>query len=223
MTILATFDFESFAEGAPVTASSPWGKSAGSGVITAKAVAAKHGTMGAHPAPGEFCNLYYLDTSSAVRVASQYFSLTSVAATLRMARLMNSSTQRAGWVVEADRTVSILNGFANSGQSTVVLSYGVWYRAEWMVGTGVNTLRVYIGESTSPLLELTSTGIADGSHTSIHQMVQASSAGSDVYFDTLRIGDDWMGPHEPAPAPPTAIHGIGPGGVLVPMVSVPIT
>lgn len=193
MTVLDAFDFDAFAEGAPVSTSSPW-NTQGAG-LNAFAASAMHGTRGAQATEvtGNAAVYHLSAQHTDTRVMSQYFRLVNLPGRVYLGGVTSSGAQRADWRVNADGTVSIRNGYVAIATSLETLTTGTWYRSEWMISPTGQELRIYLGESATPHLTLVG-ALTDNSHTTLVFGVFSGAQGHTLDLDTIRVADDWVGP-----------------------------
>lgn len=194
MTVLSTVTFNGYSEGATVTTgtlTSGW--TASGTAFTALAAAAKHGARGASVDNVTSAFLYYEETATtADRVMSGYFNLVDNPNQSYLGQITSSGTNRADWRVNANGTVTLRDNQVAVSTSTPALSTGVWYRWEWLTGTGGQELRIYIGEGSTPVLTLTAT-LSNTSRNRFAFGVISNGNSRDYLMDTLRVADAWTG------------------------------
>lgn len=229
MAVLATQTFDTIPNGDPVTTAAlggtPWSSWFTNTTPTAQSGAAMHGARGVRVinADGPCRVAWDEEQTTATRVASHYFRLdNTVSSNVMMGHLNDGEITRGGWRINPDLTVTIRDGqvAVGGGPSVYALSQGVIYRAEWKTATTGQELRIYEGESTVPVVTLIG-ALTSNQHTTIAVGITAQPNGQSLSFDTVRIGDDWVGPagtpaeplptptnfsFEAAPAPTTAIN-----------------
>lgn len=205
MALLSSFEFDDQTPDQAVSASPPWYlSSGGSETITALAAAAVHGSLGGRiSSASSYRGVYYRESqTTATRVIDFYVTPTAVPANALVMALLDGTTNRADVRINAAGTVAIRNAFVAAATSTATLALDgtVTYRFAWKVSTSGQELRVYVGESTTPLFTLTG-ALTDATHTDIGAGLTAASEGYTADFDTIRIADDWLAPFGDAEEP----------------------
>lgn len=196
--VLSSFEFDDKTPDQAVSASPPWYlSSGGSETITALAAAAVHGPLGGRiSSASSYRGVYYREPQTTdTRVIDFYVRPTAVPANAYIMALLDGTTNRADVRINSAGTVAIRNAFVAVATSTETLALDgtVTYRFAWKVSTTGQELRVYVGESTTPLFTL-SGALTNASHTDIGAGLTAASAGFTADFDTIRIADDWLAP-----------------------------
>ena len=189
---LAIFDFDAQTPNAEVTASAPW-SSLGEGSMIASAAAAAHGALGGRiDTPTALRQIRWAEASStATRVADMYIRVRALPNMAYILGLMDGASSRASARINTDRTVSIRNTTTAVATSAVALELDQLYRIAWRISTSGQELRVYEGESETPLFTLTG-ALTDATHTLIGFGMTALSGGFAADYDDLRVGDDWL-------------------------------
>ena len=198
MTELARYDAEGQTSGASASASSPWSIGTGSGSLVINSAAAIHGDVGIRFASSSYKTLNYTESSTAAaRVIDFYFKVMAGSANALICGLYDDATSsfRGDVRVNAARTMSIRNISTAVDSTTVTITTGSVYRMAWRTITGTQTLRLYEGNSATPLDTL-SGSMTNGTHTRFLTGLIAASTGFQMDFDTIRIGDDWFDPIE---------------------------
>lgn len=211
MAILSLLDFDSMTAGAaPSGLPSAWTNQGTAEDFTISAAAADHGALGARlSAPTSYRRFVYtMNSTTSQRVLSAYFNLRTYTNLLYIGEAVSGINNVANWRVNANGTVAIRNGSTAVATSSAVLSTNTWYRSEWMTNAGAATqeLRIYAGETTTPLLTLTG-ALTSSDQTGFYIGLVAASTGSSVDIDTVQIADDWTGPFAAANQAPTANAG----------------
>ena len=228
MAILATQDFDALSDlqviNTAALGNAAWDVFTTSTIPEARAAAALHGARGAliPAADGPVIfNWNAAASSSDTRVTSCYFRLLVAPSALTYIMLLrDGSTVRADWRINADRTVTLRNAnVATGGASPEVLAMDTWYRAEWMTSTSGQELRIYAGESATPYITR-SGALTNKTHTRTSCGIVATPNGHSLHLDTLRVGDDWVGPYEASPPeydPMIAAYRYTEGGTWIPL------
>lgn len=206
MALISSFEFDDQTPDQAVSASPPWYLSTGgTETITALAAAAVHGPLGGRIAStSSYKAVYYRESQTTdARVIDFYIRPIAVPSNTFVARLIDGSTNRADVRINSAGTVAIRNAFVAVATSTATLALDgtVTYRFAWKVSTSGQELRVYVGESTTPLFTL-SGALTDATHTDIGAGLTSTSEGFTADFDTIRIADDWLPPFDTATATP---------------------
>lgn len=204
MTVLATLNFDDQTEGSAVTVVSPWTLTAGGTTPVATAAAAAHGAMGARWSSTSSAGSIYYElgaSQTAKRVLSFYFkpNTFSTANQYVGAIFDVSSNNQADWRINTNRTITLRNASVAIATSTATLTAGTWYRCEWSLDptTSGQELRIYAGESATPLIDLTGTYTS----TTARRLTfgpDVAAAGGAIDYDTVRVADDWVGPLAPS-------------------------
>lgn len=199
MALLSTYNFEGQTPGATAAASSPWALGTGSTDITVATAAAVHGTVGGRiSAASSYRTIAWQEAqTTATRVIDGYFILRAQTANAYLLGMLDGATFRGDVRVNTNGTVSIRNGSTAVGTSAEALALNTLYRFAWKLSTSGQELRVYAGESTTPLFTLTG-ALTSAQHTDLRAGLTAGSSGFSVDFDTIRIADDWLTPVNPA-------------------------
>ena len=203
---IATYNFEGQTNGQPLNinnASRPWASDSGdANLMIAASAAAVHGTLGGRVSSAtSYRRLTYWETAQTTntRVFDCYFTIrqlgASVAYIMRPRGIDDLADVSVDVRINLDRTVSIRNGTSAVATSVIALDLNTTYRFAYKVVPGqTQELRVYAGESTTPLLVLS--GIVSG--VGINRAyfgLCAASAGFSADLDTIRIADDWLAPY----------------------------
>jgi hypothetical protein len=129
-----------------------------------------------------------------------YFRLPSIVVNREIIRWRRSTTQIARLRVDLDTGVLELRQGNNAapatsgGTGTVPLSANTWYRVEWDIqaGTLTNTIRLFLGDSATPLETITGNGVfaTTGTITEVMfgQFTSVSNVG-DMFFDDIVVND----------------------------------
>lgn len=199
MTLLSTYNFEGQTDGANAAASSPWEIGTGTTPIVVENDAAVHGTVGGRiSAATSYRAIAWVESvTTAARIIDAYITPRAVSANAPVLACHDDATQRGDVRINAARTVSIRNGTSAVATSSEVLALDTTYRFAWRISTTGQELRVYEGESTTPLFTLTGV-LSNAQHTSLRCGLSAASAGYSGDFDTIRIADDWLPPVNPS-------------------------
>ena len=200
MTVMSTLDFDAIAESATVTVSAPWSTS---GVApTGVAGAAVHGARGARWASTDAYGRIGYDfgsNQSGPVVLSWYMQIRAFSGSSHYIASAHSLVSGGSLLGDVRintvaRTLSIRDGFTAVATSAATISLNRSYRCEWRINVSGTTqeLRVYEGESSSPILTLS------GAWTSNLNRVltvgpNTAAAGGAIDYDTVRIADDWTG------------------------------
>lgn len=205
MTLLATLDFDDQTPGQPVSVSLPWNLStAGTAPVIALAESAIHGALGARVSSTDsYRGIYYKEAqTSDTRVIDFYMRPMFVLSNTFVAKVIDGSTSRAEIRLNSNGTVSIRDGWTSVDTSTetLALNGSAVYRFAWMISTSGQELRVYAGESTTPLFTLAGS-LADASHTDIGAGLTSTPEGFTADYDTIRVADDWLPPFGAAEEP----------------------
>lgn len=199
MTILLDEDFEGAASGTTLTGANSGFTGTISGTPTFDSTRAVTGTrsMLINPVAGvEYAgHVFTLTPTFSVR---KYFWLAGLpAATVYPLTLQSGATVRAQLGINPDGTLRIRNGVTLVDTSDGVVAGAGWYRVEWRVSntSGIQSLRIFLGSSTSPLGTDTSGAYNQG--TIDRCLVGLSTAGTiTANIDTLRMTDtdEYLGP-----------------------------
>lgn len=210
MAILNTLTFDDLTEDQSLITQNPANELGGEpwytvvgtgGSMVAKASAAIHGDrglqLGSMTGPGQV--VWLSDTATTdTHVASMYFRIDAAPSgncyMMGCSDATGTLEARADWRINDSLQVTVRDGtIASGGTSSQQLSEGVWYRAEWMVGSGGQELRIYEGEATVPYI--TQIGALSAPlHNRLSHGVIASPNNISLSIDTIRIADDWVGP-----------------------------
>lgn len=207
MAVLTTCDFEGIANNTTLTSGdldAPWDiSSSGFVALTSAAI---HGTIGARAdnvTSTAQVRWQRGSSSTATVCQSYYWRLIDNPGTAFFGTLSDSGTLQAAWRINTNGTVAIRDGFTVVDTSTATISLGEIYRSEWLCSTAGQELRIYEGESETPIITLTG-ALTNNSHDRLLFGVTAAGAGHDFEMDTLKVADDWTGPHAPEPDPEPA-------------------
>ena len=203
---IATQTFETFTNGGALGLTSPWGIN-GAPAFVGSSAAAVHGSIGARLTNSSgYSQLEYNATDTADRVYSHYLTLRTVSNAFLCGSIFDGATGKASWRINADRTVAIRNASNVAiATSTQTIPLDVAHRIAWRINAaGTQELRVYAGESTTPLFALTG-ACGSGQRTSWRFGVTAASAGNTIDIDTVRVGSDWMAPYGTPVTPPAVV------------------
>lgn len=199
MALISTYDFEGQTPGANIANSGSWDVGSGTTPFTAESAAAVHGSIGGRISSATSYRAFgYNETSTTqTRVFDVYITPRVVSSnTYVMVLTDTGSTQRADVRINSAGTVSMRNVFSAVATSTVTLSMNTTYRFSWRISTSGQELRVYAGESATPLFTLTG-ALTSASHVRMAFGLVAASSGFSADYDTARIADDWLSPYEP--------------------------
>ena len=190
MAILATFDFDSFTSGAEVSATAPWAKLGATSMIASPAAAA-HGPLGGRIVdPTSQCAMEWTEAqTTSARVMDVYVTPRTIPAATYVLSCTDGATPRASARFNADGTVSIRNVSTAVATSALALTFGVTYRFAWRVATTGQELRVFEGESETPLITLTG-AVTDATHNKLLAGMPALASGAAVDIETIRIADE---------------------------------
>lgn len=215
MAVLAAQNFDAIPQGDPVTTTAiggaPWSSWFTNTTPTAQSGSAAHGARGVRVlAANGPCRIAWDEAAetTATRVHSYYFRLdNTVSANVMLGEIAAAdATTLGGWRINPDLTVTIRDGTVatGGGPSVVALQQGLFYRSEWMTSTTGQELRIYEGESTVPIITLNG-ALTNNNHLTLTAGITAQPNGQSLSFDTVRIGDTWVGPAgtpaEPLPTP----------------------
>ena len=205
VTPIATYTFENQANGQPLninSASRPWSADSGDATpMIAATAAAVHGTLGGRVSSAtSYRRLSYWEAqTNNTRVFDCYFTVREMGASI--VYIMSARGDGGGTSVTTDvrlnldRTVSLRNNTSAVATSVTALSLNTTYRFAYKVVSGqTQELRVYVGESTTPLFVLS--GVVSGS--GVDRCIfgaSTASAGFSIDLDTVRIADDWLTPY----------------------------
>lgn len=199
MTLLSTYNFEGQTDGANAAASSPWEIGTGTTPIVVENDAAVHGSVGGRiSAAASYRAIAWVEAqTSAARVIDVYIVLKAISANASIIACHDGATQRGDVRITSSRTVQLRNGTSAVATSSEVLSLDTVYRFSWWFSSTGQELRVYEGESSTPLFTLTG-AVTNALHTSLRAGLAAASSGFSLDFDTIRIADDWLAPVNPS-------------------------
>ena len=209
MATLDTLLFDALAESEVITTAALGGNwvfyTSSTPAPTATSGSALHGARGMSivTATGPArVNWHIAAPSTATTVASMYFKIDTMPTTgnVYLGEFREGSITRSDWRLQTNGTVAIRDVNVKVAESTTALVAGTWYRSEWMVGPTTQELRIYEGESTTALIAI-SGAVTNNSHDDIGCGVTAAPNSISISVDTIRIGDDWLGPYG-APAVP---------------------
>lgn len=210
MTLISQELFDGGTTGASISESGSWSYQLGAGgtAATYQTIAAAHGAEGMRITDVTVFNNVRYDNTTAIptMVNSFYFQLAVVpSANCYLGALLDgSNTKTADWRVNPDLTVTLRDGIDAVAKSNPVLQQGKFYRAEWKgnSGTGANQeLKIFIGEDTTPLIDLSGPITATGHRYAKVGNVAAVAGGvATLYIDTIRIGTDFVGPFGTPPS-----------------------
>lgn len=209
MALISSFSFEGQTPDADLDFSETpgWFGNGGSTLMTASADAAMHGALGGliENADSYRAVRYTLSEESRtspvsldcyVRFVDNIPEQLTYLMSLTDAPTGGSTISRADMRINANGTVVLRNSTIATATSTETLEADTWYRLSWHVEGSVQTLRVFLGDSTVQLFEI-SGEISNNSHTLASFGLITASAGTTVHFDSLRVADEWLDPVSP--------------------------
>lgn len=213
MTIIASMDFEDQTAGSPVTVTSPW--SIGGTAPVATTAAAVHGNLGAS-VEGDAFGVVICGglTAGTTTVADFYITPRANSTTSLIGQKRASGVTAAQLRWAGSGILSLRDKFTVTATSTVALAIDTTYRLAWRTGSGTQELRIYEGESATPLETISGT-LTNGAITDVQIGTVTSATGTLLDLDTIRIADDWLGPV--APVVETHTHFYVSDGGLVPL------
>lgn len=205
MTILQSLTFDTYTEGASISAPpSPWSLVSAGAPPIATSAAAVHGTMGCRWSTGASdCRIQY-DTGAplnAVRIFEFYFKIpTWPTADQFLAGILSvsGSFQAHMYLYAGDHSVRVRDDQAATfvGASNGSLALNTVYRVEWQIDPigKTQTTRFYQGDNATP--DRTSSG-ATYTSTTGQAFAFGPVQGGVADYDTVRIADNWIGPYVP--------------------------
>lgn len=205
MTQLDILTFEDQTDGVTIgTLPSPWLVNPGSAAITAAAAAAIHGTLGARiVASTTFSSIQYPQTAGTpTRVFAGYFIIRTMPTANAYICNLNNGASAIGtdWRVGTDGKVTARNNSVAIGTSTAALSVDTIYHFEWQVTSTTQELRIYQGESSTPLITVSGANTG-GTYDRALIGLNNGNTGAAIDLDTLQVADDWLAPFAPGAVP----------------------
>lgn len=198
MATLASYLFDDQTLGVDFPAVAPWNV-AGTGQFPVSTAAARHGARGARlTSSSGYRHLEYRPGSdtSALRVMDMYikpgpFTTSPVPISFKT----DANVAVAEVRLNAAGTVSVRNGttVAATSTGTIALDGSTWYRLAYGVWSSNQELRVYEGESTTPLFTVTA-AVTETQWGRFNAGLCAAQNGTTYDIDTVRFGDDWFAP-----------------------------
>lgn len=205
------FDFETQTPDALVAPTGPWELRGTTEPIIASAAAAMHGTLGGRISAATASRTINRNETqtTATRCISAYIKPKAVAANAVFFTAHDDSTARADARINTNHTVTLRNVASAVATSTFVLDMDVdFYRFDWLLSTLGQEMRCFEGESTEPVFSLAG-ALTSNQITRMGVGLGAVSAGFSMDFDTIRVGDDWFAPVNPAVPLPTPVLTAG--------------
>lgn len=199
------FDFESQTPNAPITVASPWSQAQGATPqpMIASSEAAMHGTLGGRiesaVAGGSRRYRYGRTPSSTAFMIDMYLRVRNITSNAYISTISRTNGDTVGDLrVNANGTLSLRNTGTAVATSTIALDWGRWYRVAYGAEMGMQEVYVYEGEDTEPLFTLSGPISTADPYAYVSFGLNQASEGLSIDFDTVRAGDNWFAPVDPA-------------------------
>lgn len=208
MTLLTTLTFNTETEGEafPASLSSPWSHNtqAGETPATYTTAAALHSTRGvAWSDVSHYQNAQYDNaTGIASMCNSFYFRLTTMpGAILYIGEIYDTTNARIAYLrinaaAAGVSTMAVTNVNTATATTTGTVAVNTWYRVEHLVSGTTQELKVFLGDSATPIAGMDVTGVANGNSCRYagFGVMAASAAGGAIEIDYVRVADSFTGP-----------------------------
>lgn len=217
MTLISIQTFENGTNGSNLTNTllnanaTGWSLGSGGQSGVYSTAAATHGSLGVDYTSLTTFGYSVFDNGSTIPIMllSCYFEFPTAMPTINEyvnSVGITSGANNADWRVNTAGTVTIRNASVAAATSVPTLTTGTVYRAEWLVNSSTSTqeLKIFVGESTTALIDISGTYTAGAPEFARFGIITASSA-TEMYIDTLRVADTWIGPYVTTPALPGSI------------------